>query len=148
MGCTPLFLDKELIEAHYLGMCKQVLWPAFHNIDLLDLSTSGWGQREHLAPKSGNMSFSSNLNNNNNNNNDTTSNLHSPSSKAYSATNVRSTIDSSWDQSQLDKWWEAYILVNQTFANALAELLQPGDITWVHDYHLALLPSIDRKSVV
>ena len=24
-------------------MCKQVLWPSFHNIDMLDMSTSGFG---------------------------------------------------------------------------------------------------------
>jgi trehalose 6-phosphate synthase/phosphatase len=28
--------------ARYYGFRKQVLWPAFHNIDLLDLSTCGW----------------------------------------------------------------------------------------------------------
>lgn len=43
MNCTPLFLDKTVKESFYYGMCKQVLWPAFHNIDLLDISTSGWG---------------------------------------------------------------------------------------------------------
>lgn len=42
MNCIPIFLDLELRKAHYFGFCKQVLWPAFHNIDLLDLSTSGW----------------------------------------------------------------------------------------------------------
>jgi trehalose 6-phosphate synthase/phosphatase len=42
MHCIPIFLDKDLRQAHYNGFCKQVLWPAFHNIDLLDLSTCGW----------------------------------------------------------------------------------------------------------
>ncbi|KAL7566116.1 hypothetical protein ACA910_003890 [Epithemia clementina (nom. ined.)] len=42
MKCIPIFLDTETREAHYYGFCKQVLWPAFHNIDLLDLSTCGW----------------------------------------------------------------------------------------------------------
>lgn len=41
MDCTPVFLDPAVRQAHYYGFCKQVLWPAFHNIDLLDLSTSG-----------------------------------------------------------------------------------------------------------
>ncbi|OEU17281.1 Glyco_transf_20-domain-containing protein [Fragilariopsis cylindrus CCMP1102] len=41
MECTPIFLDPSTAQAHYYGFCKQVLWPAFHNIDLLDLSTSG-----------------------------------------------------------------------------------------------------------
>lgn len=42
MDCIPIFLDPAARQAHYYGFCKQVLWPAFHNIDLLDLSTSGW----------------------------------------------------------------------------------------------------------
>ena len=41
MECTPIFLDPATKQAHYIGFCKQVLWPAFHNIDLLDLSASG-----------------------------------------------------------------------------------------------------------
>ena len=41
MDCTPIFINRETRQAHYYGFCKQVLWPAFHNIDLLDLSTSG-----------------------------------------------------------------------------------------------------------
>ena len=41
MDCTPIFLDPAVRQAHYYGFCKQVLWPAFHNIDLLDLSASG-----------------------------------------------------------------------------------------------------------
>ena len=37
----------RLIASHYNGFCKQVLWPAFHNIDLLDLAKEklvGWDQ--------------------------------------------------------------------------------------------------------
>ncbi len=30
--------------------------------------------------------------------------------------------------------------VNRTFARALAKLVEPDDIIWVHDYHLHLLP--------
>jgi trehalose 6-phosphate synthase/phosphatase len=41
MNCTPIFLEPAVRQAHYYGFCKQVLWPAFHNIDLLDLSTGG-----------------------------------------------------------------------------------------------------------
>ena len=42
MNCIPIFLDPAVRHAHYYGFCKQVLWPAFHNIDMLDLSTCGW----------------------------------------------------------------------------------------------------------
>jgi len=40
LNCTPIFLNPSTRQAHYYGFCKQVLWPAFHNIDLLDLSSS------------------------------------------------------------------------------------------------------------
>ncbi len=45
LNCMPIFLDKNLRDSFYYGMCKQVLWPAFHNIDLLDISKSGWGNK-------------------------------------------------------------------------------------------------------
>ena len=32
--------------------------------------------------------------------------------------------------------FEGYLAVNHTYAKALAELLQPDDLIWVHDYHL------------
>jgi trehalose 6-phosphate synthase/phosphatase len=38
MNCYPIFLDSEIADNHYLGFCKQVLWPAFHNIDIFDLN--------------------------------------------------------------------------------------------------------------
>jgi len=36
---------------------------------------------------------------------------------------------------------EGYKRVNKTFANALAPLLKPDDLVWVHDYHLMSLAS-------
>ena len=110
MDCTPLFLNKKVQDDHYYGMCKQVLWPAFHNIDLLDLSVS-------VAPDEvEDVKFHG----------------------EYRA--------SEWDQSRLDGWWKAYSSVNAAFAEKLSSLLQPGDIMWVHDYHLSLLPKmVDDK---
>lgn len=42
-------------------------------------------------------------------------------------------------------WWEAYARVNAHFADVVAEIWQPGDRIWVHDYHLMLLPSELRE---
>lgn len=97
MKCIPIFLEPAVRQAHYYGFCKQVLWPAFHNIDLLDLSTCGW--------------------------------LSDPNSVA-----------SDWDQSRLDDWWHSYIAVNQEFSTKMTGMLRAGDIVWIHDYHLSLLP--------
>jgi trehalose 6-phosphate synthase/phosphatase len=41
--------------------------------------------------------------------------------------------------------WENYKTVNQTFCDAVLEVLQPDDIVWVHDYHLMLLPQMIRE---
>ena len=50
MDCIPIFFTEEhyesVLEFMYLGFCKQVLWPSYHNVDLLDLATNGWGQRQ------------------------------------------------------------------------------------------------------
>jgi trehalose 6-phosphate synthase/phosphatase len=106
MNCTPLFLDASVRQAHYYGFCKQVLWPAFHNIDLLDMSTSGW--------------------------------LYSDSGEAIPADDAANQSD--WDQSRLEDWWNCFQGVNQEFANLMSKMIRQGDIVWIHDYHLALLP--------
>jgi len=97
MNCIPFFLDAALVKDHYYGFCKQVLWPAFHNIDLLDLSTCGW-------------------------------------------LSDRKSGASDWDQSRLNDWWGSYKQVNAEFCDLLSGLVRNGDILWIHDYHLSLLP--------
>ena len=39
------------------------------------------------------------------------------------------------------KVWRAYCTVNRRFADAVIEIYNSGDVVWVHDYHLLLLPS-------
>jgi trehalose 6-phosphate synthase/phosphatase len=41
--------------------------------------------------------------------------------------------------------WEPYVEVNQRFADIVAEHYQPGDLIWVHDYQLLLLPELLRQ---
>jgi trehalose 6-phosphate synthase/phosphatase len=41
--------------------------------------------------------------------------------------------------------WEAYVEANRRFADAVLEHLRPGDLVWVHDYHLLLLPAMLRE---
>eukprot|EP00474_Spongospora_subterranea_P008669 CRZ09127.1 hypothetical protein [Spongospora subterranea] len=43
------------------------------------------------------------------------------------------------------KMFEAYEEANQLFADALLSIYRPGDLVWVHDYHLMLLPSMLRS---
>ena len=41
--------------------------------------------------------------------------------------------------------WETYEKVNATFANGVLKIAKPGDMVWVHDYHLMLLPRLLRE---
>ncbi|OAX81775.1 trehalose-phosphatase [Emergomyces africanus] len=45
------------------------------------------------------------------------------------------------------KWWADYVRLNKLFADRIMETYTPGDIIWIHDYHLFLLPSILRQMV-
>ena len=40
--------------------------------------------------------------------------------------------------------WDAYRRVNQRFADAIVREIEPGDVVWVHDYHLMLVPRLVR----
>ena len=39
-----------------------------------------------------------------------------------------------------DRFWADYYRVNEIFCDAVARVARPGDVIWVHDYHLLLLP--------
>ncbi|KAI8577448.1 hypothetical protein K450DRAFT_177698 [Umbelopsis ramanniana AG] len=43
--------------------------------------------------------------------------------------------------------WNAYHHVNQQFAKVVIENYRKGDIIWVHDYHLLLLPGMIRDRI-
>ena len=43
--------------------------------------------------------------------------------------------------------WQSYVSVNARFARVLASQFTPGDRVWIHDYQLALVPSMLRELV-
>jgi trehalose 6-phosphate synthase/phosphatase len=43
-------------------------------------------------------------------------------------------------------WWEHYQNVNRTFAEKVLETAHDGDLIWVHDYQLMLVPAILRAA--
>ncbi|PWN53944.1 hypothetical protein IE53DRAFT_309331 [Violaceomyces palustris] len=53
--------------------------------------------------------------------------------------------------SERQKWedysWEAYYAANEAFAQRIASEYRPGDLVWIHDYHLLLVPAMLRKLV-
>lgn len=53
------------------------------------------------------------------------------------------------DMIQHDAWrhWKTYMEVNQRFAEVVADKYQKGDLIWVHDYQLTLLPTMLRRLI-
>jgi trehalose 6-phosphate synthase/phosphatase len=45
------------------------------------------------------------------------------------------------------EYWDQYVAVNKIFCNAVCEVAQPGDMIWVQDYQLMLLPGMLRKEM-
>jgi trehalose 6-phosphate synthase/phosphatase len=41
--------------------------------------------------------------------------------------------------------WDAYVTANEAYADAVAAHYRPGDMIWVHDYQLMLLPGLLRE---
>ncbi|MDP4238235.1 MAG: bifunctional alpha,alpha-trehalose-phosphate synthase (UDP-forming)/trehalose-phosphatase [Bacteroidota bacterium] len=46
-----------------------------------------------------------------------------------------------------NKYWEAYKEVNEMFCQAAIPFIETGDIVWVQDYHLMLLPQLLRNAI-
>ncbi|KAI9880667.1 MAG: hypothetical protein M1830_001671 [Pleopsidium flavum] len=44
-----------------------------------------------------------------------------------------------------DHSWIYYVKINQAFADKIVKNWKRGDIIWIHDYHLLLVPSMVRK---
>lgn len=184
MDCIPIFFVEEgaesVSELHYLGFCKQVLWPSFHNVDLLDLATNGWGQRQRktrLDPVQACALAAAEAKERKR-----SASVGGPSGPVEEAETANyEKLQSDWgelvcfasivcvltlsdiyrmilfstsnpcvilqkDQSRLDRWWNAYQFVNRKFSKVVAELVEGGDIVWVHDYHLALMPRMLREA--
>lgn len=46
-----------------------------------------------------------------------------------------------------DHSWKFYVAVNQAFADKLVKNWKRGDVIWIHDYHLLLVPNMIRKKL-
>jgi len=45
-----------------------------------------------------------------------------------------------------EEYWDAYVKINNRFAQILSNSIKPDDTVWIHDYQLMLLPGILRNS--
>ncbi|KAG0083632.1 threalose-6-phosphate phosphatase [Podila epicladia] len=55
--------------------------------------------------------------------------------------------DEATDGREEKRNWEDYVFVNQKFADAIVEQYRTGDIIWIHDYHLLLVPHMLRQKL-
>ncbi|KAI9826462.1 MAG: hypothetical protein M1819_007355 [Sarea resinae] len=46
-----------------------------------------------------------------------------------------------------DHSWVYYVKINQAFADRIVKSYKRGDVIWVHDYHLLLVPGMVRKKL-
>ncbi|KAI0761323.1 trehalose 6-phosphate phosphatase [Trametes elegans] len=55
--------------------------------------------------------------------------------------------DVATEYASADAHWASYAAVNAAFARRVAEVYRPGDLIWIHDYHLLLVPSLLRQTL-
>ncbi|KAL7277126.1 hypothetical protein ACG7TL_008971 [Trametes sanguinea] len=55
--------------------------------------------------------------------------------------------DVATEYASADAHWAPYAAVNAAFARRVAEVYRPGDLIWIHDYHLLLVPSLLRQAL-
>ncbi|KAF7986361.1 hypothetical protein HWV62_35372 [Athelia sp. TMB] len=53
--------------------------------------------------------------------------------------------DVATEYASADEFWPAYQSANLAFAKRIESVYQPGDLIWVHDYHLLLVPKLLRQ---
>ena len=46
-----------------------------------------------------------------------------------------------------DHSWVYYVKINQAFADRIIKSWKRGDVIWIHDYHLLLVPAMVRKKI-
>lgn len=44
-----------------------------------------------------------------------------------------------------DAYFESYLSANRSFLEKIKSIYKPGDVIWIHDYHLMLLPQLIRS---
>lgn len=46
-----------------------------------------------------------------------------------------------------NNYWLYYENVNEAFCYEIIKIIKPGDVVWIHDYHLMLLPKLLREKI-
>ena len=145
MDCIPVFIDDEITSMAYFGFCKSVMWPVFHNVDQLDQIHAAWNlpaEYEMLSQKlySGLSERFAAENSRGGRSRSTTADW---TFAASSAANPENKV-LEWNHQARD-FHEAFQEVNRIFAETVMSHVRDGDIAWIHDYHLMLVPQLIRN---
>ncbi|POM71164.1 Trehalose-phosphatase [Phytophthora palmivora] len=119
LRCVPVFLDPPVAHRYFQGFCKGVLWPVFHNV--VDVYNSAELQLD--CEEEGKKSWFG--------------------EKKEDTGGIKSAWCDpvSWNPAAQDMCWTDYCSVNRTFARRVVESYHDGDLVWLHDFHLLMLPS-------
>jgi trehalose-6-phosphate synthase/trehalose-6-phosphatase len=171
MSCIPVFLDDTVAANAYYGFCKAVMWPVFHNVDQLDQIHAAWNMptdadmmkvtsmlhrlginQANGGPASQNGSEKGPQRGRSGADSKIQELFFSgpslPSNPQLSTSVSMSTLSTDnkvleWNQKELD-FYRDFVHVNEIFAEVILQTARKGDVLWVHDYHLMLLPKILR----
>lgn len=56
-------------------------------------------------------------------------------------------INEPGDGKEENAWWYDYVKFNEAYASKIKKIAKPGDIIWIHDYYLLLLPQLLRMEL-
>lgn len=45
----------------------------------------------------------------------------------------------------IKEWWDDYVEFNEAYCDTILQIYQPGDVVWIHDHYLFLLPHMIRQ---
>nr|CCA15235.1 alpha putative [Albugo laibachii Nc14] len=140
----PVFLDSKKERMFYHGFCKTVMWPILHSIPPSDEDHLQHHEESGMTMDSYSSTVASSSNGL-----QSASASKNGATKSAKGTNGNSNIndDGTWvgERSSLEKMWQAFVAVNQAFADAVQQVYEEGDLIWIQGYHLALLPQMIRN---
>ncbi|KAK0560985.1 hypothetical protein OC844_003460 [Tilletia horrida] len=170
---VPVWMEYDVAHGHYEGYCKQTLWPLFHYLLWQDVpQPSLLGSKPRQTTKSSRATHPADqdekaklLERPSPASRDEThleqSRVEEPCNEHTHSHEAGQERDRMASNERNDggvppelvcrdppnSTWAYYHAANLAFARRIAEQYQPGDMVWVHDYHLLLVPLMLRKLI-
>ncbi|KAE8225727.1 hypothetical protein CF319_g1578 [Tilletia indica] len=173
---VPVWMDYDVAHGHYEGYCKQTLWPLFHYLLWQDVpqpsftslksrqSKPSTSRATHPADQDEKAKLHEQPSPSSSSSNRAATNSHvdepcNEHSHAHEAGQERDRMPTEEGgvpneiapelicRDPPNSTWAYYHAANLAFARRIAEQYQPGDMVWIHDYHLLLVPLMLRKLI-